>query len=156
MGKRYFVLKNGYLNIDETHFYFSDHGNWETCNILEETELPRVTFFQVSNKIIHAIYLVLFCVFIIGFITGKADFSYAVLSFGAIFHLLNLLYKVKYFKIPLHKIERIELRNQKVIVHFKNRTNKSITHTVKLDDLKEYKDILQYFRTHFNQKLRVA
>ncbi|MEM6718171.1 MAG: hypothetical protein AAF611_02545 [Bacteroidota bacterium] len=156
MEKRYFVLKKGYLNITEDFFYFSDHGNWKTCEVLEETEMPVLTFFYVSNHFIKIFYTILAIVFAALLFTGKENFSGLVLLLGGVFHLIGMRYKLRYFKIPLQKIEKLELHDTKLTVTFLNRTNKTIKHTVKLDDQGEIKDIRQYLQAYFQPKLRVA
>jgi hypothetical protein len=156
MEKRYFVLKKGYLNIDEEYFYFSDHGNWETCKILEETEVPRLTFFYVSNYIIKMMYTILAIAFVLLLIKGEIEFSGLALLFIAIFHFADRYYKSKYFKIPIHKLERMALEGQKLTIQFVNSKNKSIKHTVKLDDREETKDIQKYLQEHFNHKYTIA
>ena len=156
MGKRYFVLKKGYLNIDEDFFYFSDHGNWETCKILEETEVPRLTFFHVSNHVIRVTYSILATILGVSFLTGKFNLSYSILLLGIVFHIINLRYKIKYFKIPLHKIEKVVLHHQKFTIQFINSKDKSIEHVVKLDDKTETKDLQSYLHQYFSQKLNIA
>ncbi len=156
MEKRYFVLKKGYLNIDEDFFYFSDHGNWEACQILEETEVPRLTFFYVSNYIIQVTYTVLAIIFVMCLFSEKFEISFVMLFMMVIFHFVNLRYNIKYFKIPLREIQQLILREEKLIVKFINTKATLIEHTVKLDDSKEVKDIQEYLREHFNQKLSIA
>ena len=84
MEKRYFVLKKGYLNINEDFFFFSDHGNWETCKILEETESPRLTFFYASNQVIKTVYTILTIAFSALLITGEIQFSGLILFVGVV------------------------------------------------------------------------
>ncbi len=156
MEKRYFILKKGYLNINEDFFFFSNHGNWETCEILEETEVPQLTFFYVSNHIIKVIYTILAIAFALLLIEGEIEFSGLTLVFIAIFHFVDRYYKSKYFKIPIHKLERMSLDGQKLTIQFSNNKNKSIEHTVRLDDREETKDIQNYLRAHFNQKLKIV
>ncbi|AXG72064.1 hypothetical protein KORDIASMS9_04326 [Kordia sp. SMS9] len=156
MEKRYFVLKKGYLNVDEDFFYFSDHGNWETCQILEETEVPRLTFFYVSHHIIKVVYTILAIAFVFLLLNNEVNFSGGILLLGTLIHFLDYRYKTQYFKIPLGKIQQIVLRDEKLMVEFLNKKEKIIEHTVKLDDSRETKDIQQYLSTYFNQKLHVA
>lgn len=156
MEKRYFVLKKGYLNINEDFFYFSDHGNWETCEVLEETENPKLTLFYVSNHIIQVVYTILIAIFGLLLFNGEVDFSAGVLLFGIIIHFIDRRYKIKYFKIPLHKVERMSLHAEKLTIQFANSKNQSIEHTVSLDDRKETKDLQNYLQEHFNHKLRIA
>lgn len=156
MEKHYFVLKKGYLNINEDFFYFSDHGNWKTCEILEETENPRLTFFYASNQIIKTVYTILAIAFLALLITGEIQFSGSILFVGVIINLLDRRYKSKYFKIPLRKIEHIILNDQELTIRFANSKNVVIKHSVKLDDRKETKDLQQYLQEHFQPKLRIA
>ncbi|MGH1388203.1 hypothetical protein [Kordia sp.] len=156
MEKRYFVLKKGYLNINEDFFYFSDHGNWETCEILEETENPKLTLFYVSNHIIQVVYTILAIAFVFLLIRNEINFSGSILLIGVIIHFIDRRYKIKYFKIPLHKIEHMSLHGEKLTVQFANSKNQSIEHTVSLDDRKETKDLQNYLQEHFNHKLRIV
>lgn len=156
MEKRYFVLKKGYLNINDEFFYFNDHGNWETCKILEETENPKLTFFYVSNYVIKIIYAIIVIAFLMAFFIGKVTTSFGVLSFGTVLHFLHRRYKIQYFKIPIHKIKRLLLNNDKLTIEFANSKNHQIKHTVKLDDKTEAQDIKDYLNQHFNHKLNIA
>jgi len=156
MEKRYFVLKKGYLNINQDFFYFSDHGNWRTCEILEETESPKLTFFYVSKQLIKVIYTIILTAFIMGFIFGEVNLSVGVLVIGAIVHFFDRRYKIKHFKIPVHKIERIYIVSNTLEITFVNSKNEQIIHTVRLDDRDETKDIKRYLTQHFNQKISIA
>ena len=156
MEKRYFVLKKGYLNINEKFFYFNDHGNWETCEILEETETPKLTFFYASNYIINVIYTCLVLIFAFLITKNEISFSFIPLLVLAVIHLLNRKYKLKHFKIPLHKIEYIILRNQDLTVKFASVKNVPISYTVMLDDEREAKDIQLFLKEHIQPKLSIA
>ncbi|WP_298512856.1 hypothetical protein [uncultured Kordia sp.] len=156
MEKRYFVLKKGYLNINEEFFYFNDHGNWQTCEILKETETPKLTFFYASNYIINIIYTGLVVIFAFLIIQKEISFSFIPLLVLTVIHLLNRKYQLKHFKVPLHKIEHIILRNQDLTVKFASVKNVPITYTVTLDDERETKDIQLFLQEHFQPKLSIA
>lgn len=156
MEKRYFVLKKGYLNINDEFFYFSDHGNWETCELLEETENPKLTFFYVSNHLIKIVYGIIAFAFVFLLIREEVNISIGTLAIGVIIHFIDRRYKIKHFKIPLHKMNRLLLNNYRLTVEFANSKNYQIEHTVILDDAKEAKDLQKYLNENFSHKLSIA
>ncbi|WP_430409573.1 hypothetical protein [Kordia sp.] len=158
MEKRYFVLKKGYLNIDENYFYFSDHGNWETCEILEETENPKLTLTYILTHLLKTFILVIVLMVVMYFSTGEHRFNYDYffLFFLLIIHFLYRRSKISKFKIPIQKIERLHIESDRLIVTFKNSKNQQIDHTVKLDDTAEIKDIQAYLQEHFNHTYTIA
>ncbi|QHI36061.1 hypothetical protein IMCC3317_14140 [Kordia antarctica] len=162
MEKRYFVLKKGYLNIDAEFFYFSDHGNWKTCEIVEETENPKLTFTYVLEYLFETLMTVITIVIFMFLISGFLEFAFGmagifgVLFLLAIFHFFNRRYKIAQFKIPVDKIERLQVVSNQLTVKFANSKNQQIVHTIKLDDEAEVKDIKKYLSEHFNHKYATA
>ncbi|WP_046745783.1 hypothetical protein [Kordia zhangzhouensis] len=158
MEKRYFVLKKGYLNIDDQFFYFSNHGDWEACKILEETENPRLTFFYISNHIINTIYTIISITFLLFLIFGKItnpfEDTFIVLLLMSGIHLLNRRNKIQYFKIPLNKVIHLSIISTVLKLTFRNSKNQQISYSIKLDDPQETKDIQNYISTHFNHQLQ--
>ncbi|WP_298427559.1 hypothetical protein [uncultured Kordia sp.] len=156
MEKRYFVLRKGYLNINEEFFYFSDHGNWETCEILEETENPKLTFSYIFDHILYVTVALAILTIIMYFLTGKLEIIYSGLLIGSVIHLFQRRYKISQFKIPVHKIERIHVVSDTVDITFSNSKNEQVVHTLQLDDTVETEDLKSYLKAYFNQKIYVS
>lgn len=162
MEKRYFILKKGYLNINQDFFYFSDDGEWKTCETLKETENPKLLFAYILEYLFELIIVIITLAIFMFLLFGEIEFfSKTPVISGiyfllAIFHFVNRHYKIKYFKIPVDKIERLHLESQQLSVKFENARNQKITHKVKLDDEAEVEDIKKYLNEHFNQKYAVS
>ncbi|WP_046757666.1 hypothetical protein [Kordia jejudonensis] len=156
MERRYFVLRKGYLNIDREFFYFSDHGNWETCKILEETEHPKLTFTYIFDHIVQVTLALITLTLVMYFLTGKIEIIYSGLVIGMVIHFFQRRYKISQFKIPVHKVERIHVASDTLNITFANIKNEQITHAVVLDDGVETEDIKTYLKAYFNQKIYVT
>lgn len=157
MEKRYFVLKKGYLNIDEDYFYFSIDGNWKICSKLKETKVPRFTLHYVLKHLLNASILVISITILMYFVDGKLNSTFGIIYlFITIFNFFNYHFKVSQFKIPLSKIEGIQIASNELIVKFMNIKDKQIEHVVNLDDEAEIIDIKKYLNTHFNHKYSFA
>jgi hypothetical protein len=151
MEKRYFVLKKGYLNIDEKFFYFTDHGNWETCEILEETENPKLTFQYIATYLFEILMTVIVITIFMFLLFGTFEFAFGIVFFMIlIFQFFHQRYKISQFKIPIHKLERLQLASDKLTVRFANVKNEQIAHHVKLNDEAESIDLKKYLSEHFN------
>lgn len=156
MEKRYFVLKKGYVNIDKEYFYFSDHGNWKTCEILEETENPKLTLRYVLKHLFEVFATTIAIVVFMFLILEEFNFSYEILFVFAIFHFLNRRYKIAQFKIPIRKIEDVQVASNVLMVKFLNIEDQQIIHTAKLDDEAEVEDIKKYLKEYVNHKFSIA
>ena len=150
-------MKKGYLNIDEHFFYFTDHGNWETCGILEETENPKLTFEYVLTYLFEMLMSVIVVIIFLFLLIGVFELAYGIIILlFSIFHFIGRRNKIAQFKIPLHKVERLRIESDRLTVKFANSKNQQIVHTIKLDDEAEVEDIKKYLSEHFNHKYSIA
>jgi GTP cyclohydrolase II len=124
--------------------------------VLEETDLPRLTFTYMTDYVIKIIYIIMASAIAASILFGEINISLFGFGVVIIFHFVSQYFKLKLFKVPLQKIDRLVLKEEHLTIRFKNRKNNMIEHTVRLDDPKETQDIQQYLHTHFQPKLNIA
>lgn len=155
MNKIYVKHKKGYLNIDDSHFYFSDSGNWQNCKVLEETDLPSINLqYVLKTLFIASTGFLAWFVIEYGF-TGIIPSTWFI---GLIFlgiKLLEIIFDARVFKIPIQKVKRIRFSPNTMNIQFDNVKNEKTAFTISLDK-KNSNDLKTYLEAHFQHKLFLA
>lgn len=117
--KNYYKHNHGYINIDDENVYFIKSGNWqEACETKEKKSAKKI---KRVNILMSALYISILLIFII-----RENYIFlllAVVLFAQ--HLYTLLTKTVQvpYKVPLSKIDNMELTEKGFILHFKNEAN---------------------------------
>ncbi|WP_417351107.1 hypothetical protein [Flavobacterium alkalisoli] len=145
MEKQYFKYGSGYVNIDSENLYLTNSGNWQEARDLKEKS-PK-TKRQNSSRILGN-NIFLFIVFASVLIGG-----FFLLERGRIFlgGVVLLFFVLRYFqpemgnryKIPLSKIESIELFEKGITIHFRNETNETDKESIDNVDPKGFEILTQ-------------
>lgn len=131
MNKHYFKYDSGYINIDEENLYLTNSGNWQETKELKEksskTKKQNSSRQNWNNFFLFAVFTGIGVVVYMMF--TRQNKSYKII--GGLLVLAVLVYKYfqpemgNRYKIPLNKIDRIEIWEKGIRIHFKNEANET-------------------------------
>ncbi|MCP4520899.1 MAG: hypothetical protein GY827_04270 [Cytophagales bacterium] len=129
----FFKHKKGYININDDNLYFTKNGNWsEVTDLTEKTKKTHnlKTWKSFFKEMIFYVIVILIANLVIEildlqdfhFITFLTVIKSAVLlTFG----IVEILFKFPTFKIPLQKIQKIQVQDEADIkIYFENKDGK--------------------------------
>ena len=125
--KDWFKYEYGYVNVDADNVYFTNSGNWSETITLEEKGIQKSNSFRKTRI---QLFLIISCLLFAGLIVkhltsgGMSLLLVIGLPLGGYFlyHYLKSEIGGK-FKLPITKIDAIEIENSTAIIHFFNAQN---------------------------------